>query len=304
MSDDSEKTTVLKVDQSTLAAEMKKAKDEQACLILIRGTPQGQRFFLTKSDMIIGRDASADIVVSDASISRKHARLLCQADKWTITDLGSSNGTVVNGKKAEPQIPITLGKEDMLQVGNFVLKFLPAGELEILFYGQMSNAAHTDALTKIFNKGYLIEAVESEFKRARALKQDFSVVYFDIDHFKKVNDVHGHDGGDYVLKEFASVVKSKLIREKDVFARFGGEEFVLLLPGQNLQTAAETAERLRQAIEAYPFLYGGKQIPVTSSFGVALLSDQHATATDFLKAADQALYASKEGGRNRVTVAK
>src|SRR5690606_34691205 len=174
------------------------------------------------------RDPAVDKSIPDPSISRQHAQLKRQGDKVFICDLGSSNGTVINGRKIAPKQAHPLSKEDMIKLGNSILKFLPRGELEILFYGNMTNAVYTDPLTKIYNKGYLIEAMEAEFKRARALHHDFSVLFFDIDFFKKVNDTYGHDAGDYVLKEFASLIRNSFVGQKDVFARYGGEEFVIL----------------------------------------------------------------------------
>src|ERR1700712_2530407 len=110
---DSEKTAVISGDQETLKRELQKAKEQAACLIIIRGQPQGHRFFLTQPEMIIGRDANADIVASDQSISRKHAKIEQTDGKVTITDLGSSNGTFINDIKLEPAASSFLEKEDM-----------------------------------------------------------------------------------------------------------------------------------------------------------------------------------------------
>jgi GGDEF domain-containing protein len=227
--DTSEKTAVLIGDPETLKKELQKAKEQEACLIIIRGTPQGHRFFLTQNEMIIGRDPSADISVSDQSISRKHAKLSKAGNGVQLVDMGSANGTFVNDKKLAPNQPVTLAKEDMVKLGNSILKFLPAGTMEILFYGNLGDAAHMDLMTKIYNKGYLLEALDAEFKRAKALHTDFSLLFFDLDHFKKINDTYGHEAGDYVLKEVTQLVRVGHVRPKDVFARYGGEEFVLLM---------------------------------------------------------------------------
>jgi diguanylate cyclase (GGDEF)-like protein len=302
-SEDSEKTTVISADQETLKKELAKAKEQSACIIIIRGQPQGHRFFLTQPEMVIGRDQSADIVVSDQSISRKHGKLTDAQGKVTLTDLGSSNGTFINDVKLAPGSTTALEKEDMIKMGNSIFKYLPAGELEILFYGNLGSAAHTDSLTRIYNKGYLIEALEAEFKRAKALHNEFSVLFFDLDHFKKVNDTYGHDAGDFVLKEFTALIRSSHLRPKDVFARYGGEEFVVLLSATGAKAAAELAERIRAAIETHAFIYEGKRLPITASMGVAELHAGVTSAQTLLKAADKALYAAKEGGRNRVEIA-
>jgi diguanylate cyclase (GGDEF)-like protein len=206
----------------------------------------------------------------------------------------------VNDKKIPPGDSVILAKEDMVKLGNTIFKFLPKGELEILFYGNLGSAAHTDPLTKIYNKGYLLEALEAEFKRAKALHTDFSLIFFDLDHFKKVNDTYGHDAGDYVLKEITSLIKSSYLRPKDVFARYGGEEFVVLLANTNAKAASELAEKVRAAIESHAFIYEGKRLPVTSSLGVSELRADMESAQTLLKTADKALYAAKSGGRNKV----
>jgi diguanylate cyclase (GGDEF)-like protein len=302
-SDDVDKTTVIQGDQETLNKELQRAKEQEACLIIIRGTPQGQRFFLTMPEMIIGRDPAADIVLSDQTVSKKHARVINEGQRARLIDLGSSNGTFVNDRKKSPGEESVLVKEDMVKLGNTILKYLPAGELEILFYGSLGAAAHTDALTRIYNKGYLLEALEAEFKRAKALHTEFSMLMFDLDKFKNVNDTYGHDAGDYVLKEFANLIRTNFLRPKDVFARYGGEEFVILLANTNAHAAAEVAEKIRAAIQSHAFMYEGKRLPVTTSLGVSELRSDVESALTLLKLADKALYAAKTGGRNKVVVA-
>ena len=301
--DGGDKTTVLQGDPETLRRELQKAKEQEACLIIIRGTPQGHRFFLTQPEMTIGRDPAADISIADQGISRKHAKTVKDSDHIRLQDLGSANGTFINDKKIPPGQSVILAKEDMVKLGNSILKFLPAGELEILFYGNLGSAAHTDPMTGIYNKGYLTEALEAEFKRAKALHTEFSVIFFDLDHFKKVNDTHGHDAGDFVLKETTSLIRAGHIRPKDVFARYGGEEFVILLGNTNAKAAAEIAEKIRAAIEGRTYTYEGKKLPITISMGVAELSATVESAQTLLKAADKALYSAKTGGRNRVVIA-
>jgi diguanylate cyclase (GGDEF)-like protein len=298
-----DKTTVLQENQGTLNNELQKAKEQEACLIIIRGTPQGHRFFLTQEEMTIGRDPTADISVADQGISRKHSKVTKENGKVRLTDLGSSNGSFVNDKKIQPGTSVILAKEDMIKLGNTIFKFLPAGEIEILFYGNLGSAAHTDPLTRIYNKGYLLEALEAEFKRAKALHTDFSLIFFDLDHFKKINDTYGHDAGDYVLKELTSLIRSSHLRPKDIFARYGGEEFVILLANTGAKAATDMAERIRAAVEAHAFIYEGKRLPVTASMGVSELSAGIESAQTLIKSADKALYQAKSGGRNRVVAA-
>jgi two-component system cell cycle response regulator len=303
-SDSTDSTKVLSSDQATLNQEMAKAKEQEACLIIIRGTPQGHRFFITQEEMVLGRDPSADIAILDQSISRKHAKVVKSGGKVLLTDLGSQNGTLIKDKKLAPNESRSLAKEDMIKLGSTIMKYLPQGELETLFLGNLGSAAHTDALTKIYNKRYLMDVLEVEFKRAKALHTDFAVLFFDLDHFKKVNDNYGHDAGDMVLREFAALVRTNYIRPKDIFARYGGEEFVVLLGNTGAKAALEIGERIRAAIETHPFIYETKRLAVTTSMGIAELKTGIESAATLLKHADQALYAAKNSGRNRIVVAE
>lgn len=301
-SDSDEKTKVLSGDSDTLKTEKEKAKDQEACLIVVRGTPQAKRFMLTEDSMFIGRDASAQITVNDQNVSRKHAEVLRVGEEIQIRDNGSTNGTFVNDKQVKGNV--TLRKEDMIKVGNTILKFLPKGELEIFYLGTLESAAHTDSLTKLYNKGYIMEALEAEFKRAKALHTDLSIVILDLDHFKKINDTHGHDAGDYVLKEMAAIVRSKGLPKTAIFGRFGGEEFLILLPGQALEAAVQVAETTRSVIEKHAFTYEGKRLPVTSSIGVAELALDVDSQQALFKLADKAVYQAKNSGRNQVCTAR
>jgi two-component system cell cycle response regulator len=299
----SDRTAILGVDQETINRELAKAKEQPACLILIRGNPQGHRYFISQDQMIIGRDPTADISISDQSISRKHAKIIREGTVVKIEDLGSSNGTVINGKKLDAGQTVSLSKEDMIKLGNSIVKYLPAGEIEIIFYGNMNAAANTDPLTKTFNKGYFLEAIDAEVKRAKALSTSLTLIFFDLDHFKKVNDTHGHEAGDLVLKEFSNLVKGLgIVKQKDIFARYGGEEFCLLMPGTSIEEASKIAETLRGKVQTHSFVYESKKIPVTTSLGVSELKGDMEEASDLIKSADKALYESKQGGRNRVTV--
>jgi diguanylate cyclase (GGDEF)-like protein len=300
--DEADVTAVLSDDQESVTRELARAREQAACLIIIRGHPQGHRFSVTLPEAVIGRDESAEIVVSDPSISRRHAKIAQADGKVTLTDLASSNGTFVNDKRLEPGTSVVLAKEDMIKLGNTIFKFLPAGELEILLYGNLGIAAHTDPLTRIYNKGYLLEALDAEFKRARALHLDLSVLFFDLDRFRRINNTHGHDAGDFALEEFTALIRSGHLRPKDIFARYGGEEFVVLLSGTGARAAAELAERLRSAIESHAFIYQGRKLSITTSLGVAALDPTMASAAALLKAADRAMYQAKQAGRNRVAV--
>ena len=161
--------------------------------------------------------------------------------------------------------------------------------------------AITDALTGLFNRRYMESHLASLLEQATARGKPLAVLVLDIDYFKSINDSHGHDASDDVLREFALRIK-RSIRGIDLACRFGGEEFVVVMPETDIAVAAMVAERLRRRIAAEPFAInaGTRSIPVTISIGIAALRGAEDNAAGVLKRADQALYRAKRDGRNRV----
>lgn len=293
-------TKLINPATDTLKIDLELAKASEAVLIVIRGTPQGKKYPLSGVEFYIGRDKDTNIQINDANVSRKHAKITKNAEKYFIEDCGSRNGTYVNDEKIT-SAKCQLSKEDMIKIGSTVLKYLPAGTLETLYHANLTNAAYIDKLTNVYNRNYINEVFEVEYKRAKALHASFSIILFDIDNFKKVNDTHGHDAGDFVLKQLASKVKEAGLRERDILGRYGGEEFLIVLGNTNIDQAKEVAERVRKSIAEHEFNYNGTKIPVTVSLGVALLKKEYADHTALYKAADEALYKSKHNGKNQVT---
>lgn len=166
---------------------------------------------------------------------------------------------------------------------------------------QLQELALRDGLTGLLNRRYWEQCVEREFARHMRYETPVSLVMFDIDHFKAVNDTYGHQTGDEVIREVARVTRS-MARETDYAGRYGGEEFVVLLPDTDLNGARQFAERLRLAISKLRVDHEGKPLQFTVSLGAACLDNRMSTHTELIERADKALYQSKENGRNQTTV--
>jgi diguanylate cyclase (GGDEF)-like protein len=299
--DGMEKTSV--VASETFKQRVAEAIKTPPCLVLLVGPASyvGKQWPITGVDLVIGRAIQSYIFVDDRSVSKSHAKLSFSAGEVSIIDLEATNRTILNGQVLPPLVPIKLNNNDQIKAGNVIFKFLEKGSLEAMTNQATYDRGQTDALTNIFNKGALLAYAPETFRRSKMLKTPLSLAVFDIDHFKRINDSHGHPAGDQILKEMALVVSRKLIRSEDYFARFGGEEFVVILNNTDLKQALDIGERIRHTIETHPFVADGKNIPVTISVGVAEKTVEMNSWDDLFKQADDSLYASKGRGRNCVT---
>jgi diguanylate cyclase (GGDEF)-like protein len=251
--------------------------------------------------LVIGRGRDADIRIQGDGISRQHARIRVGPDDVQIEDLGSTNGSFVNGERVDKR---ALQDGDKIQLGSAtILKLTYQDTIEEDFQRQMFESASRDVLTQIYNKRFFLERLNSEFAYAVRHNALLSLIIFDIDHFKRINDTHGHVAGDYVLSALAKIV-TPMIRSEDVFARYGGEEFVIMSRSTDPPSAAVVSERVRQHIAGHAFDFEGTCIPVTVSLGVAGIPNAEIkTAEDLVARADRALYEAKRGGRNRAVQA-
>ncbi|MEQ9321353.1 MAG: GGDEF domain-containing protein [Polyangiaceae bacterium] len=294
--DDLESTRVSDIDK--LREELtRRTQRDRAYLIVLAGTEVGKMFKLDEGETVIGRSHRADIRIDDDSISRMHVKLALDGTSVSIEDLNSSNGTLVNGTKINTE---QLRDGDKIRVGETtILKFTFHDRLDESFKQKMYNAALRDPLTKAYNKKYFVDQLGVEIAYAKRHRTPLSLVIFDLDHFKRINDTYGHVAGDMVLMELAELVQA-MLRTEDVFARYGGEEFAIILRGIALSDAGVLAERLRAAVEQRPFVNSGQRLPVTVSVGVAEFDEQVEDSIGLVEAADGALYAAKQSGRNKV----
>lgn len=299
-----EKTSI--VTGETFSGRMRAADEAPPALVVLLG-PQGyvgKQFALTNPEYILGRSHDCGIHLDDKSVSRNHCRLLVVGNEVTVCDLGSANKTVVNGNVLVPDKPHKLKNNDQMKAGNLILKFLEKGNIEAFTNRELNEKAVRDGLTGVYTKGALLERAPELIKRSEVLNEDLSLLILDLDFFKKINDKYGHAAGDHVLREFSKVITTKMVRSHDFFARYGGEEFVLLLTNASSKVSNEVAERIRSTIESTEFQFETYKVPVTVSIGIATRKQGEEDWETFFKRADAALYQSKQGGRNRVTVSE
>jgi diguanylate cyclase (GGDEF)-like protein len=261
----------------------------------------GSRYRLSPgASLDIGRSPAAGISLPEVmSISRKHARLRYNGLAVTVEDLGSTNGTFVNGRPVQGRTVLRSG--DRFQTAAVHFKFLHEQDVESAYHLAIYELVARDGLTEIYNKRKYEEEVQREFARAVRHKRPLSLVLFDLDEFKQINDSYGHLCGDFVLKRIASLAR-ELTRPEEVLARVGGDEFAILLPETGILGAETLARKLRDRIQELDHHYGELPVLVQCSFGVAELIAEMSGPHDLYRAADRALLLAKRRGRNQVCV--
>jgi diguanylate cyclase (GGDEF)-like protein len=270
-----------------------------ACLTVLTGTVAGQMFRIPEGGLVIGRAPNAGLRIAEEGVSRHHARIRREAEAMFVEDLESRNGTYVNGERITGARSLEEG--DKIQIGPVtVLRFAHHDEIDERFHQRLVASALRDPLTRLFNKRYLLDRLDSELRFARRHDTALSLLMIDVDHFKELNDRHGHLAGDAVLAHLAAALQ-RAVRNEDIVARFGGEEFAIVLRAVNVEQAVALGERLRNLIEVTVTRYRGLELRTTVSIGIAAFpTTRSETVEQFLEAADQALYRAKHEGRNKV----
>lgn len=268
-------------------------------LTVVAGPQTGFAKVVDSDEMTLGRGYGADLLLSDNGLSRRHCRVFKEGDQIFIEDLGSSNGTMVDGEALRGRRPLEEGAR--IQVGRHTLLTLSRQDpLEHEAARQLFENSMRDALTDLYNRRFFDQRLREEFAFASRHTTNLSVILLDIDHFKVINDTYGHPAGDEVLREVGTLVKG-CFRREDVAFRIGGEEFAIVVRSETHEGARRAAERIRRMLEEARVTSEGEEIRFTASAGVATLSTQsdYDSAGALLAAADRALYRAKTGGRNR-----
>jgi two-component system, cell cycle response regulator len=267
-------------------------------LVRMDGSDVGQVTTLAGTLIHAGRLAKSELHLPFEGVSRQHARIIWKDGGYWVEDEGSANGTFVQGTRVQRH---RLNDGDVLQLGPRVVfrySITDSGEEKVL--RQLYESSVKDSLTGAYNREYLNERLKAEVAYAKRHATDLSIVLFDVDYFKRVNDTHGHPAGDAVLIALVGQVQ-RALRTEDVVARYGGEEFCVILRGIAKEQSAQVGERLRSAIEKAPVTHEGRVIAFTISVGCASLADCDNPSVEALIAvADRRLYIGKRSGRNRV----
>ena len=269
-------------------------------VVVLSGDRMGEMFPLKDDRTTIGRGLQTDVRINDEGISRTHAVVEAASGVYYLSDAGSTNGTFANGEKVDRH-PLREG--DRIQIGaSSVLKFTYHDDLDEDFQRDLYESTLRDRLTGVFNRGYFNNRLESDVAFALRHGKPLSLVLFDIDDFATYNSTLGTEGGDVLLAAMADRVTGTT-RSEDVFARFGGEEFVLICRDVDALRAVKAAQRIAETVSTRPFEIAGKRIEITVSVGVAdlgMLVEPKAEA--LVEAADAALYVAKRNGKNRIEI--
>lgn len=295
-SDEEDSTAIVKLSSANRPTPI--PTRDRYVLVRVQGEDIGRVVQLESAEFVIGRHQSCDLPLADGSVSRRHARILLTEGRHLLEDLGSANGTYVGVERVDQH---WLSDGDIIQFGSTIAyRYSVTDSQQLAMLQHLYDASVTDALTGAYNREYFDARLASELAYARRHSVPLSLLMLDVDHFKQVNDTFGHQVGDEALIKLVESVRTRL-RLEDVFCRYGGEEFAVILRTTDLQAGAVAAERIRLAVAQIHLMSSGRRVPITISIGCASLSCcAEATTTELVAIADRRLYAAKHAGRNRV----
>jgi diguanylate cyclase (GGDEF)-like protein len=282
--------------RKALQAQLQKSVSPS--LVVIAGPDVGLRVRLDRS-LEVGRDPTASFALRDESVSWRHVRVEDRgAGEWAVVDLGSTNGTLLNG---EIMTDALLRSGDRVHLGKTVLEFQIADALREDFNAEVQRLIHQDELSGLWVRRRFDAQLQSTVSAVRAGSIPVvSVIVMDLDGVKAINDTHGHDMGAFVIGSAGRVIDGAL-GPKGFATRFGGDEFAAALPSISKADACALAEELRVAVVSHVYERGGVRVYPGMSCGVAAVPDDAADAEQVFRAADQAMYRAKRAGKNRVS---
>ena len=289
------------LDPTDLVGLSSNSEERKASLVVMTGADVGRSLPLsTHESVVIGRDSKCTHMIDDEGISRRHAEITYENPGiYIIRDLNSTNGMFFEGERVMAH---RLSDGDKILLGRrTIVKLVLQDTIDSQYQNQIYESAIRDPLTGAFNRKHFDEHVTSELSFARRHKIPLTLLMMDLDYFKNINDLHGHQMGDQVLVSVTKILSNSL-REDDFLVRYGGEEFVIIARGIPAKGALVLGERVRQTIEKMKLVTPeGKKVSITASIGIVTATDlTRIDAATLVKESDKNLYKAKESGRNRV----
>ena len=284
-----------------MAAQERRRPEGVPTVILYDGDEIGALRSLSADVTVVGRTAGCDIVVPETRVSRRHAmirRLTPGSNEFELVDLRSTNGTFLNGVRIE-RAPLHNG--DKFGIGDRIFKFSLLDAADLAYQSRIVEMIHVDELTGLLTKRSLFRALEKEVIRSTRYRHPLAVLMMDLDHFKQVNDTHGHLVGSHCLSEVGRIIREST-RVMDLSGRYGGEEFITVLPETSAEDGLIVADRIREAVGRSAFKHNDTTYGVKLSAGVAALPVHGSSVETLVQAADVALYKAKRTGRNRCII--
>jgi diguanylate cyclase (GGDEF)-like protein len=264
-------------------------------LVVLSGNEVGRRVAVDRT-LVVGRDPSASLTLTDALVSWHHARIEDRGDSWAVVDLESTNGTIVNGEKRNES---ELKQNDRIVFGTTVVSFEIQDGVVQAYNETVERLLNIDDLSGLFVRRKFDRELTVRIDAARVVGERVSLLVMDLDGVKRINDTHGHLFGAYVIGESGRLI-GQVLGERGFACRFGGDEYLAALPGIDVVGACAIAEEIRQAIAAHPFEREGVQLRPGISIGVAEFPSDAPDVPSLFQRADEALYRAKQAGKNRV----
>lgn len=241
----------------------------KVCLVVVKGNELTRRYKVKTPLTTIGRGEEADVQLAAGGVSRLHAEIRKETDGYVITDLESTNGVFVNDSRVSCH---TVRNGDKIRLGDTTLRFIISTRLDAEYHDEIYRLTTTDEATGTYNRRYFFETLEREVARATRHQRPLTMLMIDVDGFAAINNAWGYLVGDSLLVQIASRIRASC-RIEDVFARFGGQEFCLMLPETTPDGGRILAERLRRLIEVRPFIHDEDTVTLTVSIGVAAIEE-------------------------------
>lgn len=264
-------------------------------LVVISGSAVGNRVSV-QGNLVIGRDPHSSLVLNDPSVSARHATLEDRGGTWTLVDLGSTNGTFVNGHRV---VETDLKPGDKLGFGASVVRFEIQDGADRAYSELIAELVHIDDLTGLFLRRRFDTDLAALVTASLAAGEPVALLAMDLDGIKQINDTYGHLFGAHTIAESGKLI-GKIIAGKGFACRFGGDEFVAALPRHTDDNGARVANQIWQAVAAHDFIYEGIRLRPGISIGLASLPGDASDAKGLFRRADSALYLAKRTGKNRI----